>query len=57
MDLFKVPDLDDPYEQEKLNKGSSSQLNDMESQQRYNSLEQRLKEVEDKSTLEVFESR
>ena len=48
---FRVPDLDDPYEQEKLNKGSSSQLNDIESQQMYNSLKQRLKAVEDKNIL------
>ena len=51
MDPFRVPDLDDPYEQEKLNKGSFSQLNDIESQQMYNSLEQRLKVVEDRNVL------
>ena len=52
MDPFKVPDLDDSYEQKKLNKDSSSQLNDIESQLMHNSLEQRLKAVEDRNILE-----
>ena len=54
VDPFKVPDLDDLYEQKKLNKGSSSQLNDIESQQMYNSLEQRLKAVEDRNVLKCL---
>ena len=32
VDPFKVPDLDNPYEQEKLNKGLSIQSNDIELQ-------------------------
>ena len=51
MDPFKVPDLDGPYEQEKLNKGLSIQSNDIKLQQRHNSLEQRLKAVENHNTL------
>ena len=51
VDPFRVPDLDDPYEQEKLNKGLFSQVNDIESHQMYNSLEQRLKAVEDRNVL------
>ena len=46
VDPFKVPDLDDPYEQEKLNKGLSLQPNDIKLQQRHDSLKQRLKAVE-----------
>ena len=30
VDPFRVPDLDDPYEQKKLNKGLSIQSNDIE---------------------------
>ena len=48
---FIVLDLDDPYEQKKLRKGSSRKLNDFEVQQRYDQLEERLKDVEDKNTL------
>ena len=51
MDLFKVLDLDNLYEQWKLNKGLSMQSNDIELQQRHDSLEQRLKVVKDKNTL------
>ena len=47
-----VLDLDDLYEQEKLKKGPSRQSYDVEVQQMYNSLEERLKAVEDKNTLE-----
>ena len=32
VDPFEVPDLDDPYEQEKLNNGLSMQSNDIELQ-------------------------
>ena len=46
-----VSDLDDLYEQEKLKKGPSRQSYDVEVQQMYNSLEERLKAVEDKNTL------
>ena len=46
-----IPDLDHPYEQEKLNKGLSLQSNAIELQQRYDSLEQRLEAVKDKDTL------
>ena len=52
VDPIRVPNLDDSYEQEKLNKDSSSQLNDIESQLMHNSLEQRLKAVEDRNILE-----
>ena len=51
VDPFRVPDLDDPYEQEKLNKGLSMQSNDIELQQRHDSLEQRLKAIENENTL------
>ena len=46
MDPLKVPDLDDPYEQEKLNEGLSLQSNAIELQKRHDLLEQRLKAVE-----------
>ena len=39
VDPIRVPNLDNPYEQEKSNKDSSSQLNDIESQLMHNSLE------------------
>ena len=51
MDPIKVPNLDDLYEQEKLNKDSSNQLNDIESQLMHNSLEQRLRAVEDRNII------
>ena len=38
VDPFKVPDLDDPYEQEKLNE-LSLQLNAIKLQQRHDSLD------------------
>ena len=47
-----VPDLDDPYEQEKLKKGPSRQSYDVKAQQMYSSLEERLKAIKDKNTLE-----
>ena len=46
-----VPDLDNPYEQEKLNEGLSLQPNDIKLQQRHDSLEQRLKAIENHNTL------
>ena len=51
LDPFKVPDLDDLYEQEKLKKGLSGQLIDAKTQQMHDLLEQRLKAVENKNTL------
>ena len=51
VDPFRVPDLDDPYEQEKLNKGLSMQSNDIELQQMHDLLEERLKIVENKNAL------
>ena len=51
VDPFRVPDLDDLYEQEKLSEGLSLQSNAIKLQQRHDSLEQRLKAVEDKNTL------
>ena len=51
VDPFRVPDLDDPYEQEKLNQGLSLQTNDIKLQQRHDSLEQRLKAVENQDAL------
>ena len=51
VDPFRVPDLDDPYEQEKLNEGLSLQPNDIKLQQRHDSLEQRLKAVENQDAL------
>ena len=51
VDPFRVPDLDDPYEQEKLNEGLSLQPNDIKLQQMHDSLEQRLEAVKDKDTL------
>ena len=48
---FKVIDLDDPYEQEKLNEGLSLQSNAIELQQRHDLLEERLKAVENQNTL------
>ena len=52
VDPFMVPDLDDPYEQEKLKKGLFKQSYDVKAQQMYNSLKERLKAVEDKNALE-----
>ena len=51
MDPFEVPDLDNLYEQEKLNEGLSLRPNDIELQQRHDSLEQRLKAIENQNTL------
>ena len=51
VDPFKVPNLDDPYEPEKLNEGLSLQSNAIKLQQRHDSLEQRLKAIENKNTL------
>ena len=51
VDPFRVLDLDDPYKQEKLNEGLSLQPNDIKLQQRHDSLEQRLKAVENQNTL------
>ena len=51
MDPIRVPDLDAPYEQVELNKGLSMQSNDIELQQRHDSLKQRLKAVENQNTL------
>ena len=51
VDPFKVPDLDSPYEQEKLNESLSLQSNAIELQQMHDSLEQRLKAVENKNAL------
>ena len=51
VDPFKVLDLDGPYEQEELNKESSMQLNAIKLQQRHDSLEQRLKAVQDKNAF------
>ena len=38
VDPIRVPNLDNPYEQEKLNKDSTNQLNDIESELMHNSL-------------------
>ena len=54
VDPFKIPNLDDPYEQEKLNKGLSMQSNAIELQQMHDLLEQRLKAVENKNALKGF---
>ena len=40
-----VLDLNDPYEQKKLKKGLFGQSNDIEAQQMYNLLENRLKAI------------
>ena len=53
VDPFIVSNLDDPYEQGKLNKGLSLQPNAIELQQRHDSLEQRLEAIKDKDTLKV----
>ena len=52
MDPFRVPDLDNPYEQEKLNEDLSLQSNTIELQQRHDSLEQRLKAVENQNAFQ-----
>ena len=51
MDPIRVPDLDDLYEQEKLEKGLLGQLIDAKTQQMHDLLEQRLKVVENKNTF------
>ena len=51
VDPFRVIDLDDPYEQKKLNQGLSLQPNDIKLQQRHDSFEQRLKAFENQNTL------
>ena len=51
VDPFKVLDLDNPYEQGKLNEGLSLQSNAIKLQQRYDSLKQRLEAVKDKDAL------
>ena len=51
MDPFRVPDLDDLYEQEKLKKGLSGQLIYAKTQQMHDLLEERLKAVKNKNTL------
>ena len=51
VDPIRVPDLDNPYEQEKSNEGLSLQLNDIKLQQMHNLLEQRLKAVENQNVL------
>ena len=51
MDPFRVPDLDDLYEQEKLKKGLSRHLIDAKTQQMHDLLEERLKAVKDKNAL------
>ena len=51
-----IPDLDDLYEQEKLNEGLSLQPNDNKLQQRHDSLEQRIKAVENQNALKDLNS-
>ena len=51
VDPFRVSNLDDPYKQKELNEGLSLQSNDIKLQQRHDSLEQRLKAVENQNTL------
>ena len=51
LDPFRVPDLDDLFEQKKLNEGLFLQPNDIKLQQRHDSLEQRLEAVKDKDAL------
>ena len=41
---FVMPNLDDPYEHEKLRRGPSKQSDDIEVQRRYNLIENRLEE-------------
>ena len=41
VDPFNIPDLDDPYEQEKLNEGLSLQPNDIKLQQMHDSLKKK----------------
>ena len=53
VDPFRILDLDDPYEQEKLNEGLSLQPNDIKLQQMHDSLEERLKAVENRIHLKV----
>ena len=57
MDPFKVPDLDNPYEQEELNKGLSTQSNAIELQQRHDSLEEKLKAIENQDALKGLNKR
>ena len=52
VDPFQVPDLDDPYEQEKLNKGLSGQLINTKTHQMLDLLGERLKVIEDKHTFQ-----
>ena len=54
MDPIRIPDLDDPYKQEKLNKGLSLQPNDIQLQQMHDLLEQRLKAVQNQNTLKCL---
>ena len=51
MGPIRVPNLDDLYEQEKLNEGLPLQPNDIKLQQRHDSLEQRLEAIKDKDAL------
>ena len=51
VDPFKVPDLDDLYEQEKLKKSLSEQFIDVRTRHIHDLLEQRLKAIENKNTL------
>ena len=51
VDPFMIPYLDDLYGQEKLKKSLSGQLIDIKLEQRHDSLEQRLKAVENQNTL------
>ena len=51
MDPFRVPDLDDLYEQEKLKKGLSKQLIDAKTQKMHDLLEERLEAIKDKNAL------
>ena len=56
VDPIRVPNLDDPYEQEKLSEGLSLQLNTIKLQQRHDSLEQRLEAIKDKDALKGLNS-
>ena len=51
MDPFRIPGLDDLYEQEKLNENLFLQPNDNKLQPKYDLLKQRLKAVQDKNVL------
>ena len=57
VDPFRVPNLDDPNEQEKLNKGLSTQSNAIELQQRHDSLEEELKAIENQDALKCLNKR